>query len=325
MSIQDAVYHALREAGGQYLSGQALSAALHVSRNAVWKAVSALRQEGMGIEASTRLGYRLYADPGRFGAADIRAALRHKSLCPEVYETLPSTNTELKRRAALDAPDGLLLAARRQSAGRGRYGRAFFSPADSGAYFSLLLRPGWPLSRLRCVTPAAALAAAQTLEELSGQETQIKWVNDVYIGGRKVVGILTELVTGLESGTVESLVCGFGVNLYPPADGFPPELQETAGTVFTCKPAQDLRARIIAGICDRFLDALTIAETELLAQYRQRSLLDGREVWIMRGGRQLRALALGISDDFSLRIRRCDGAEEAVQAGEVHIRPVQPL
>ena len=322
MSIQDAVYRALRESENKYLSGQALSAALHVSRNAVWKAVSALRREGFGIEASTRLGYRLISDPGRFSAADICAALRHSNIFPEVYETLPSTNAELKRRAALGAPDGLLLAARQQSAGRGRYGRTFFSPEDSGAYFSLLLRPDWPLSRLRCVTPAAALAAAQMIEAVSGKTAQIKWVNDVYVDGRKVVGILTELATGLESGAVESLVCGFGVNLYPPKEGFPPQLQETAGTVFASKPARDLRAQVIAGICDRFLDALSLAETELLAQYRQRSLLDGQEIWVLRGGRKLCAQALGIGEDFSLHIRRADGGEEAVQVGEVHIRPV---
>lgn len=323
MSIQDAVYRALRESKERYLSGQALSAALHVSRNAIWKAVTALRREGIGIEASTRLGYRLTFDPGRFNAADISAALYHGGICPEVYETLPSTNAELKRRAALGAPDGLLLAARRQSAGRGRYGRAFFSPEDSGAYFSLLLRPDWPISHLRRVTPAAALAAAQTIEALSGKPAQIKWVNDVCIGGRKVVGILTELATDLESGAVESLVCGFGVNLYPPNEGFPPELQETAGTVFAEKPACDLRAQIIAGVCDRFLDALALPEAELLAQYRQRSLLDGQEVWILRGGRKTYARVLGIGDDFSLRIRRADGGDEAVRVGEVHVRPAQ--
>ena len=235
---------------------------------------------------------------------------------------LPSTNTELKKRAALGAPDGLILAARRQSAGRGRYGRSFYSPADSGVYFSILLRPNLSLSQLRRVTPAAAVAAAQTLEPLCAQQLQIKWVNDIYIAGRKAAGILTELATDLESGGSQTLICGFGINLYPPIEGFPEALQQSAGCIFDDKPCGELRCGIIAGICDHFLDALALPEQELLAQYRQRSLLDGRKIRIQNGSRQFFAQALGIADDFSLYIRREDGTETSIQAGEAHILPI---
>ncbi len=319
MSVKDEVYHALRDVQGEYVSGQALSERLHVTRNAVWKAVAALRRDGAQIEAATNRGYRLLLDPGRFTAEDI-AHLAGHALLPELYDKLPSTNTELKNRACLGAPEYTVLAACAQSAGRGRSGRSFYSPPDCGVYFSILLRPKCTPEQLFSVTPAAAVAAAQALEALCGRETQIKWVNDVYIDGKKCVGILTEIGTDLESGTLDYLVCGFGVNLYPPPDGYPAPLAGIAGSVFPEKPGADLRAAVAADILDRFLDALEMPTRALLAIYREKSLLTGKQVTVSRGAHRIPAQVLGIGDDFSLHIRRADCISETLRAGEVHIR-----
>ena len=234
-----------------YISGEELAGYLQVSRAAVWKAVGQLRAEGYAIESVPGRGYRLLSASDVLSEEGIRRHLQHQELNLQVVRTITSTNTVLKTLAAEGAPSGLALIAGEQTAGRGRMGRSFYSPAGTGLYLSLMLRPAMRAEEAVRLTACAAVAAAETIEELSGRETRIKWVNDILVDGRKVCGILTEASVDCENGMMNYVIIGLGVNLRDPEGGFPEELQSIAGTVFEAEQIPELRCRLAAGILDR--------------------------------------------------------------------------
>lgn len=189
MSVKAQVLAALDGAQGRYLSGQELAEGLGVSRTAVWKAISALRADGYPIDAVTNRGYALRRGTDVLNAGAVRALLEPgpaAALQIEVVDRLPGTNAALRARAAQGAPEGLVLIAQAQSAGRGRNGRPFFSPPGSGLYMSILLRPELGARQAVRITAMAAVAAARAAERLCGAEIGIKWVNDLMRDGRKV-------------------------------------------------------------------------------------------------------------------------------------------
>ena len=211
---KQALLQALSGAEGRYISGEQLAQTLGVSRAAIHKAAAALTTQGYTLEAAPRRGYRLLGgDPFCADAVGEYPAPVY------VHERLDSSNQTAKRLALAGAPHGTLVLARQQSAGRGRMGRRFESPAGKGIYLSLVLRVPVPASEALGVTVGAAVAVARAVQKLCGIELGIKWVNDLYYQGKKVCGILTEAGTSVESGLLEWLVVGIGLNLTTtPAD-----------------------------------------------------------------------------------------------------------
>ncbi len=213
MSSREAVLSLLRGEEG-FLSGQELSRRLKLSRAAVWKAVDALRGEGYEIEARTGLGYRLTAAPDVLTEAEIRSFLGPTRLVGRelrCFEELDSTNNYLK--SWTDGPDGAAVTAESQTAGRGRMDRSFQSPRGQGIYLSVLLRPPLPPDRLPPVTALAGVAVCAAVERVCGARPGLKWPNDPVLCGKKLCGILTELSLEAETGRVQSLVLGIGVNV----------------------------------------------------------------------------------------------------------------
>jgi BirA family biotin operon repressor/biotin-[acetyl-CoA-carboxylase] ligase len=195
MDLKEQVLKELENHKGEYVSGGKLAETLHFSRNAVWKAVKSLVADGHDIQAVTNKGYRLSPDSDVLTAAAVE---KHLGALAGVFDidyraTVTSTNSVLKDLAAGGAREGTVVAAITQTAGRGRFGRSFYSPADSGVYFSVLLRPGVGAPDATLLTTAAAVAVARAVEDVTGAPARIKWVNDVYCGGKKVCGILTEV------------------------------------------------------------------------------------------------------------------------------------
>ena len=211
---KQALLQALSGAEGRYISGEQLAQTLGVSRAAIHKAAAALTAQGYTLEAAPRRGYRLLGgDPFCADAVGEYPAPVY------VHERLDSSNQTAKRLALAGAPHGTLVLAGQQSAGRGRMGRRFESPAGKGIYLSLVLRVPVPASEALGVTVGAAVAVARAVQKLCGIELGIKWVNDLYYQGKKVCGILTEAGTSVESGLLEWLVVGIGLNLTTtPAD-----------------------------------------------------------------------------------------------------------
>ena len=260
---KQALLQALSGAEGRYISGEQLAQTLGVSRAAIHKAAAALTAQGYTLEAAPRRGYRLLGgDPFCADAVGEYPAPVY------VHERLDSSNQTAKRLALAGAPHGTLVLAGQQSAGRGRMGRRFESPAGKGIYLSLVLRVPVPASKALGVTVGAAVAVARAVQKLCGIELGIKWVNDLYYQGKKVCGILTEAGTSVESGLLEWLVVGIGLNLTTTPADWPEELARTAGSLFPGGPAPVGRAAL-AGAIARELLALCPA-FDCLDEYRSR-------------------------------------------------------
>ena len=323
MTTKEKLLALLEDSKGTFFSGEEIARTLQVSRAAVWKAVNALREDGYTIDAATNKGYRLSPDSDILSPQGIRRFLKpeYRDLDLMVLPTAPSTNALVREKANQGRPEGCVIVACEQTAGRGRYGRQFFSPVDSGVYLSLLLRPtAYSPQQATCLTAAAAAAMCQAIEAVTGQQPGIKWVNDIFLHGKKVCGILTEAAVGLETGTLNYMVLGAGVNLYPPAEGFPEEIQSIAGSVLE-RSCPEAKNRLVGEFLNRFGDFYAHPECRAyLEDYRARSLAIGRNVTVLSAGKAVSAYAYGIDDDFRLLVRYENGDTEALSYGEIRIQ-----
>ena len=323
MTTKEKLLALLEDSKGTFFSGEEIARTLQVSRAAVWKAVNALREDGYTIDAATNKGYRLSPDSDILSPQGIRRFLKpeYRDLDLTVLPTAPSTNALVREKANQGRPEGCIIIACEQTAGRGRYGRQFFSPVDSGVYLSLLLRPtAYSPQQATCLTAAAAAAMCQAIEAVTGQQPGIKWVNDIFLHGKKVCGILTEAAVGLETGTLNYMVLGAGVNLYPPVKGFPEEIRPIAGSVLE-RSCPEAKNRLVGEFLNRFWDFYTHPECRAyLEDYRARSLAIGRNVTVLSAGKAVSAYAYGIDDDFRLLVRYENGDTEALSYGEIRIQ-----
>ncbi len=310
----DDVLKCLEENRGSYVSGAKLAEELGVSRSAVWKAVSALKDQGFPIDCVRNRGYRLMGN--MLSEAGIRKYMRQDAYKLRVYNTVTSTNDVARELAALGEPEGTVVIARAQTAGRGRMGRGFFSPEGCGVYFSIIVRP----KRLeRLLTVMAAVAVADGIEDAGGLDTSIKWVNDVYVGGKKCCGILTEAITDMETGGIDYAVIGIGINVRTPEGGYG-QLKNIATAALD--GVQDALNKTVAKVLDRFYELYTLGEKdEIVNEYKDRSFLIGREVSVVKDGFEAPATVVDIDTDCRLVVKYTDTLEtESLSAGEVKIK-----
>ncbi len=324
MTTREEILKILTRAQGKYISGEELARKLSLSRNAIWRAVKSLQEEGYTIAAVTNRGYSLTASPDILTTTGItQYLLDGKGWDIEVYRSITSTNSVLKGMAEQGAPEGKILVAEEQTAGKGRMNRAFYSPAGTGIYLSILLRPKFSPEESLYITTAAAVAVAQAIESVSDRAAQIKWVNDVYLDGKKVCGILTEASFDMETKRLAYAVVGIGVNILEPQDGFPEELRPIITSVWNDKnyrPA--LRPRLAAEIIRRFWDFYAdLTNKPFLREYQRRSFLNDKVVFVINGIIRRPARALEIDDEFRLHVRYDDGTEDFLQSGEVSVKP----
>lgn len=308
---------------GEFLSGEEIAKQLSVSRSAVWKAVKALRDKGYKIEAVSNRGYSLTLDTDILSVQGIRKYL--SGLCSDmdiqVYPELVSTNTAVRERAADGAQEGLVVIANSQSGGRGRFGRNFYSPSDTGLYMSLLVRPSHcPAKDAVKLTTLAAVAVCEAIEAVSGEKAEIKWVNDVYIAGKKVCGILTEASFSMEDGFLEYAVIGIGTNVFAPKDGFPKELKDIAGAVFQT-PRSDGKNHLAAEILNRFmLYYKTDKKQNYGENYRRRSFVIGKDINVCLADNIRKARALDVDEECRLVVQYENGETDRLSSGEISIR-----
>ncbi|MBR1561465.1 MAG: biotin--[Clostridia bacterium] len=319
MSTRNEVLSALMGAE-EALSGERLARRLGVSRNSVWKAIEQLRSDGYEIDAGTNRGYVLVSSPDLISEPEIVKWTRTETLGRrlEVHDRLDSTNLRAKLLAAQGAPHGYLVCADSQVSGRGRFGRTFFSPEHSGVYITYLLRPTLDPERATMITSLAAVAVARAIEALCPAEVKIKWVNDLYMGGRKVCGILCEAGMDFESGTLDYVALGIGVNVA--RTEFPEELRDIATSVVNECGQPVSRSRLIAEISNQ-LEALwpQLPTGAFMQESRARSIVIGRDVTVLRGGERYPAHVLDI-DEMGRLVVRTDSGVSRLGAGEISLK-----
>jgi BirA family biotin operon repressor/biotin-[acetyl-CoA-carboxylase] ligase len=322
MKVKDQVLSVLEENRGVYISGEALAKELSVSRNAIWKAIRQLQESGHTISAVPNRGYLLSEENNVLSPQSIGQYLTSGPLNLEVYEELTSTNTLLRKQAEEGAPEGTVVFAETQTAGKGRLGRSFHSPPGGGVYMSLLLRPPFTAQESLCITTCAAVAVCRAIEKHTQVKSQIKWVNDVFCHGKKVCGISTEASLDLETGGLHYAILGIGLNIFPGKEPFPAELDPLVGTILPAPiPGLELRSILAAEILNCFLaEYPTLTQKAYFNDYRARCMVLGKPIDILRNGTRQEAVALDLEPDFRLRVRLPDGSTEALSSGEVSIR-----
>ncbi len=237
----------------------------------------------------------------------------------EIFEEAVSTNDYCKNLAKSSKDDALIIALS-QTGGKGRLGRSFFSPKESGIYLSFLLHPNLNADQCAKITTAAAVAAAQAIDFVSGKKSYIKWVNDIYLDGKKVAGILTEAGFSGNNAKVQYAVMGIGVNLFDPIGGFPDDIKDKAGSVFgKLLPNAELTVKFIKEFVKYFLDIYSILpDTLYMENYKSRSMLIGKKVYFIKNGEKHSGLVLGIDNDARLLLST-DNGSMTLNAGEVSI------
>lgn len=316
------VLELLQEANGA-VSGEQMAEKLGVTRNTVWKAVKHLREAGYEISAVTNQGYRLLSESDVLSPGNIRRQLEPQAaaVAIDVRDSVTSTNTVLKELAEQGGREGMVIIAHRQTMGKGRLGRSFYSPKGGGLYMSVLLRPAFSAEEALSITTAAAVAVARAIDEVTGERAMIKWVNDVYFHGRKVCGILTEASVDFENSGLHYAVLGMGVNITEPEGGFPGEVAQVAGALFPGQAPPGARTRLAAAILNHFFTYYNaMPERTFMEEYRSRSLLTGVEITFMEGDVQREGTVLGVDEQARLIVQLPDGSEKRFGAGEVNIK-----
>ena len=321
--LQKKILALLRGAGDGYISGEEIAGRLGVSRTAVWKHICAMKEAGYAIESHSRRGYSLVEVPDLLLPQEIQPRLHTKIIGQTMhhYDDIPSSNNEAKRLAAEGAPDGTVVVAEAQSTGKGRLSRGWFSPKQKGIWFSVVLRPSFlPQEAPKC-TLLAAVAVARAMRRL-GFEVGIKWPNDILYGGKKLVGILTEMSAEMER--INFVVIGTGINVNLSPEDFPDEVKDIATSLAMVKGEPVSRAALFAEVLDA-MDALYIeAEANgfgaALDEWRRYSVTLGQEVNVIGVKETFEGTAADIDEDGALLIDTAEGRRR-VLAGDVSIRP----
>ncbi len=316
----------LQAAGDRWVSGEELSRQLGVTRSAIWKQIESLRAAGYTLEAQTRLGYRLVDGPDRVTATELGAGLTTSRFGRQVEyrEQVGSTNDLAKQLARSGAPEGLLVIADEQVAGKGRLGRSWSTPRGSAIAMTLVLRPTLPPHQAPRVTLVAAVAVAEAVREVTAISVGIKWPNDVQVEDRKFCGILTEMEADMDA--IAFVVCGIGINVNMEREQFPDEFRATATSLRTEAGRPFPRAQLVREILARFesaYDQLTQGRFDaVLERWRALSITLGRPVRVnsVTGAPTLQGIAEDLDADGALLVRAEDGAVHRVLAGEVSLR-----
>ncbi len=297
-----------------YISGEMLASELDISRAAVWKAIKSLQSDGYNIEGVTKNGYKLIPDNKLVTAQSIKADLKY-DIDVMHFATIDSTNTYCKHLLADGKQGEFLVTADNQTAGRGRQGKSFYSPDKTGIYFSLVIRPDTTLQNAVTATTAASVAVCKAIENLTDLKPKIKWVNDVYLDGKKICGILTEAVTNFETNIVDSVIIGIGINIS--TTEFPQGV-DGAG----CLNVDINRSKLIAQTVNELMNIAGGDYASFINYYRSHSMVIGEKIKFIQNGETHFAKAKAIDEFGGLAVELENGETQILRSGEITIRKI---
>ena len=321
MEMKDKVLAFLKEQE-EYRSGEEISQKLGVTRAAIWKAIKKLQADGYEIESSTKKGYKLLSSPNVITPSEIKHNLCTEVLGQDIYYKgeIDSTNNQAKVLAREGAKEGHLIIAEHQSQGKGRLGRSWQSPAGTGIWMSLILRPHILPKYASQLTLIAGLSMCEVIQEITGLEAKIKWPNDIVVNGKKVCGILTEMSAEMES--INYIILGIGVNVNMAY--FPEELPYASSLAIEGKKEYSRKA-IIKAFLEKFeIDYKVYKKqpdlTPIMERYEKNCITLNRRVKLLVSHEEVIAKATGISNEGELLVTLEDGTMKVVSSGEVSVR-----
>ena len=329
MTTKEAVLQYLREYIGEAISGEKMALALNKSRTTIWKAIQSLKKEGYTIESTTNKGYTLSENNDVLSDKEILQELINLHHPIEWHiqtmECTTSTNDLAKNYANQHSTTPAIFISEEQTAGRGRLGRVFVSPAKTGLYISLCLFPTAPMEDLSLITCATAVAYLETIQQLTGKSLDIKWVNDLFYREKKVGGILTEVISDFESQQVQALIVGIGINLIDSPQSFPEELHSIVGSIFSSKEEYDESSFNRNHFIATFLEKWTfyyqnLSKREFISTYKEHSNVIGKFVNVFEGNQTYSAYAKDIDENGHLVVEKEDNSLHTLSYGEVSIR-----
>ena len=324
MTLREAVLTALKASRGEWVSGEALSASLNVSRTSIWKQVKVLLAEGYEVESAPKRGYRISAPADILSAEEVCPGLRTEVFGQKeyfYYREIDSTNNRARTLAAEGYPEGTVVVAEAQTAGRGRRGRTWYSPASQGIYVSAILRPVLPLKEISRISLVSAVAAAETLESELDLQPRIKWPNDILIDSKKIAGILSEAVTDMDG--VEYIVVGIGLNINNQAEDFPTDFRTTATSARAEHDHLDSRVKVLQGLLLHlecyYMQLLAGDFAPTLAKAKSLSMVIGQEVRLDTVNGFVVGQAIDIDAGGFLLVRDQQGTVHTIMSGEISI------
>lgn len=323
-TVKEQTLQILIDTQGKAISGEEIAKKLGVTRSAVWKGIQNLQKDGYDIVGTTKKGYVLNGLSNKLSKEAICKKMKNNKfpLQIKVYDEVISTNLTAKEMAENGEQEGLVILAEMQTGGRGRLGRDFFSPEGTGVYMSMLLRPQIPMEQSILLTVASAVATAEAIEEVFGGEIEIKWVNDVWKDGKKVSGILTEGSISMETGELEYMVVGIGINVFVPQDGFPESLREIATAMAVGKDQMgEIRNLLVAKILQKFWKYYTNMEQgDFYEKYKKRCFVIGKNVFIEKKDSKIPVKVLDLDEQCRLVVQYESGEIAHLQSGEISVR-----
>lgn len=322
MAVVDEVLKELEKNSENYISGQAMADRLSVSRAAIWKSIKTLQEQGYIIEAVTNKGYKLSSAPDLLSETIIRNNLvkELKKAPIHLFESIDSTNTEARRMILEKTPENwTLIFSEEQTGGRGRQGKSFLSPNKKGIYMTIILLDDVdnPTDSFDIITVKAAVAVARAVEKFTNENPKIKWVNDLYIGDKKICGILTEAEWDYESNVIKGIIIGIGINITTTEEDFTPELKKIAGSL---NPRENNRNKIVAEVVNELYNIIeNEKESHILKEYKEKSNVLGKEIVFIKNGTEKNALAIDINDMGNLVVKS-QNEVIVLSSGEISIR-----
>lgn len=325
MTSKEAILEMLEAGKGKFLSGEEIAAKLNISRNAVWKNINSLKNDGYAIDCVRNKGYLMQKNNDIVSPQGIFANMKHPEKVSKIlyYDCVTSTNSVARLLTGEGAQDMTVVVSNTQTQGRGRMGRAFYSPENTGIYMSVILKTDGKAENPLLITTAACVAVTRAIEKVCGLSPQIKWVNDVFLDGRKICGILTEGITSIESGELEYVISGIGINFSTDREKFPDEIKKTAGSLYCLPGGRVSRNMLIAAVLENFEQLCRNPKAEnFMDEYRRHSMIIGHDITFTRKNVTYSAKAVGIDDEGGLTVLMPDGKEQTLNSGEVTVRRV---
>lgn len=319
MTTKDKIISILEENKGSYISGEEIGKKLKISRAAVSKAIKELKSNDYTIKSINKKGHCIPLNSNALSLIEITKNLKYNNNII-IKDSIYSTNLEGRNYLINNPKHGTVIIANEQTNGKGRKGRSFFSPKNTGIYMSIILKPETLLleNSLK-ITIAAAVAISNAIDKLCNKKTQIKWVNDIFFNNKKICGILTEAITDFESGSIENIILGIGINFN--TLNFPKDISNIAGSIFLEELTPINRNQLISKIINNIMDVIeNLDNPEIIQSYRNKSFLIGRDIVYYEKNNAIKSVVIDIDDNGYLVVQDLNKIIKVLKTGEVNFQ-----